>query len=53
MYEFRVTIEMERDGIQVFIVNTDAENEAEAEDQIKYLINNKLEILSMEQIKLG
>ncbi len=53
MYEFRIVIRMERGGEQVFIVNTDAENEAAAEDQIKYLVNNSLEIVSIEQIKMG
>ncbi|MDR4505411.1 MAG: hypothetical protein MRK01_11575 [Candidatus Scalindua sp.] len=53
MYEFRIVIRMERGEEQVFIVNTDAENEATAEDQIKYLVNNSLEILTIERIKMG
>jgi type III secretory pathway lipoprotein EscJ len=53
MFEFRIVIRMERGEEQVFIVNTDAANEAAAKDQIQYLVNNSLEIVSMEQIKLG
>ncbi|ODS32348.1 MAG: hypothetical protein SCARUB_02544 [Candidatus Scalindua rubra] len=44
---------MERGGEQVFIVNADAENEQAAEDQIRYLVENSLEVLSISEIKMG
>jgi len=53
MFEFRIVIGMERGEEQVFIISTDAENEIAAEDQIRYLVNNSLEVLSIEQIKMG
>jgi hypothetical protein len=53
MYEFRVTVGMERGGEQVFIVNAEAESEKEAEDQIRYLVENSLEVLGISEIKMG
>ncbi len=53
MYEFRVTVGMERGGEQVFVVNAEAESEKEAEDQIRYLVENSLEVLGISEIKMG
>ncbi len=53
MYEFRVTIGMERGGEQVFIVSAEAGTEKEAEDQVRYLVENSLEVLSISEIKMG
>ena len=61
MYEFRVKVgfdvgevegEMEK-GEQVFIISAESENELDAEDQIRYLVENKMEVLNMSQIKIG
>jgi len=61
MYEFRVKVgfdvgevegEMEK-GEQVFIISAESENELDAEDQIKYLVENKMEVLNISQIKIG
>ncbi len=61
MYEFRVRVgisiggeegEIER-GEQAFIISAESENELDAEDQIRYLVENKLEALSISQIKMG
>lgn len=43
---------MERGGEQVFIVSAEASTEKEAEDQIRYLVNNSLEVLSIAQINI-
>ena len=40
MYEFRVRVGMKGGGDQVFIVSAEVENEIEAEDQIRYLVEN-------------
>ncbi len=61
MYEFRVRVELgigekgediER-GEQIFIISAESENELDAEDQIRYLVENKLEVLNISQIKIG
>ncbi|MDR4498916.1 MAG: hypothetical protein MRK02_13515 [Candidatus Scalindua sp.] len=52
MFEFRIVVGMERGEELVFIISTDAENEVAAEDQVRYLVNNSLEVLSIEQIKM-
>ena len=52
MFEFRIVVGMERGEEQVFIISTDAENEMAAEDQVRYLVNNSLEVLSIKQIKM-
>jgi len=61
MYEFRVRVgfeigdiegEMER-GEQVFIITAESENELDAKDQIKYLVESKMEVLNISQIKIG
>jgi hypothetical protein len=62
MYEFRVRVgfgiggeeegEVER-GEQSFIISAESENELDAEDQIRYLVENKLEVLDISQIKIG
>ncbi len=65
MYEFRVRVgigigggggggegEIER-GEQAFIISAESENELDAEDQIRYLVENKLEVLNISQIKIG
>jgi len=53
MYEFRVRVGMKGGGEQVFLVSAEAENVAEAEDQIRYLVENDLEVLNLFQIKMG
>jgi len=50
MYEFKIVVGMERGGEQVFIVNVDAGTTKEAEDQIKHLVTNSLEVLSIVKI---
>ncbi len=61
MYEFRVRVELgigekgediER-GEQIFIISAESENELDAEDQIRYLVENKMEVLNISQIKIG
>ena len=61
MYEFRVRVELgigekgeeiER-GEQIFIISAESENELDAEDQIKYLVENEMEVLNISQIKIG
>lgn len=61
MYEFRVSVgfeigevdgEIER-GEQVFIISAESENELDAEDQIRYLAENEMEVLNISQIKIG
>jgi hypothetical protein len=61
MYEFRVRVELgigekgediER-GEQIFIISADSENELAAEDQIRYLVENEMEVLNISQIKIG
>ena len=62
MYEFRVRVgfgigggeegEIER-GEQAFIISAESENELDAEDQIRFLVENKLEVLNISQIKIG
>ena len=61
MYEFRVRVgleigevdgEIER-GEQVFIISAESENELDAEDQIRYLVENEMEVLNISQIKIG
>lgn len=52
MYEFKIVVGMERGGEQVFIINADAETAKAAEDQIRYLVNNSLSILSIAQINV-
>jgi hypothetical protein len=61
MFEFRVRVgisiggeegEIER-GEQAFIITAESENVLDAEDQIRYLVENKLEVLSISQIKIG
>jgi hypothetical protein len=39
VYEFRVTVGMQRGGKQVFIASTEAGTKKETEDQIRYLVN--------------
>ena len=55
MYEFRVRVgfeigevegEIER-GEQSFIITAESENELDAEDQIRYLIENKMEVVGL------
>ncbi len=53
MYEFRVRVGMKDGGDQVFIVSAEVENEVEAEDQIRYIVENELEVLNILQIKMG
>ena len=53
MYEFSVTVGMEGGGEQVFIVSAEAETSKAAEDQIRYLAENRLEVLSVTEIKIG
>ena len=61
MYEFRVRVGFEiggkegeiEKGEQVFIITAESENELDAEDQIKYLVENKMEVLNISQIKIG
>ncbi len=53
MYEFRVRVGMKGGGDQVFLVSAEVENEIEAEDQIRYLVENDLEVLNIFQIKMG
>jgi hypothetical protein len=52
MYEFRIVVGMERGEEQVFIVNAEANNADDAKDQIRYLVENKLEMLSISQINM-
>ncbi|MBS1259415.1 MAG: hypothetical protein MAG551_02485 [Candidatus Scalindua arabica] len=61
MYEFRVRVELgigekgediER-GEQIFIISAESENELDAEDQIRYLVENEMELLNISQIKIG
>ncbi len=62
MYEFRVRVgfgigggeegEIER-GEQAFIISAESENELDAEDQIRHLVENKMEVLNISQIKIG
>ncbi len=61
MYEFRVRVELgigekgediER-GEQIFIISAESENKLDAEDQIRYLVENKMEVLNISQIKIG
>ena len=61
MYEFRVRVELgigekgediER-GEQIFIISAESENELDAEDQIRYLAENEMEVLNISQIKIG
>ena len=60
MYEFRVRVELgigekgediER-GEQIFIISAESENELDAEDQIRYLVENKLEVLEIFKIDI-
>jgi hypothetical protein len=44
--------EIER-GEQVFIISAESENELDAEDQIRYLAENEMEVLNISQIKIG
>ena len=53
MYEFRLTVSWEGGGDQLFIINVEAGNEEDAKDQIQYLVENKLEVLALTQIKVG
>jgi len=53
MYEFRLTVSWQGDGEQLFIVNVEAGNEDDARDQLKYLVENKLNVLALAQIKMG
>ncbi len=61
MYEFRVRVELgigekgeeiER-GEQIFIISAESENELDAEDQIRHLVENEMEVLNISQIKIG
>ncbi len=61
MYEFRVRVELglgekgediER-GEQIFIISAESENELDAEDQIRYLVEKEMEVLNISQIKIG
>lgn len=52
MYEFKIVVSNESGGEQVFIVNADAGTTKEAEDQIKYLVTNSLEVLSIVKIDI-
>jgi len=52
MYEFRLTVSWEAGGEQLFILNVEAGNEEDAKDQIKYLVENKLEVRALTQIKV-
>ena len=61
MYEFRVRVELgigekgediER-GEQIFIISAESENELDAEDQIRYLVENEMEVLNISQIMIG
>ncbi len=52
MYEFRVRVGMKGGGEQVFLVSAEVENESEAEDQIRYLVENDLEVLNIMHIKM-
>ena len=61
MYEFRVRVELgigekgediER-GEQIFVISAESENELDAEDQIRYLVENEMEVLNISQIKIG
>jgi len=53
MYEFRLTVNWEGVGDQLFIINVEAGNEEDAKDQIQYLVENKLKVLALTQIKVG
>ena len=61
MYEFRVSVGFEigevegeiEKGEQVFIISPESENELDAEDQIRYLVENEMEVLNISQIKIG
>jgi hypothetical protein len=53
MYEFSVTVGTEGGGEQVFIVSAEAETSKAAEDQIRYLVENSLEVLGVSEIKIG
>ncbi len=54
MYEFRVRVGIGTEGgEQAFIISAESENELDAEDQIRYLVENKLEVLNISQIKIG
>ena len=53
MYEFRLTVNWEGGEDQLFIINVEAGNEEDAKDQIQYLVENKLEVLALTQIKVG
>ena len=61
MYEFRVRVGFEigeiegeiEKGEQVFIISPESENELDAEDQIRYLVENEMEVLNISQIKIG
>jgi hypothetical protein len=53
MYEFRLTVSWEGGGDQLFIINVEAGNSEDAKDQIKYLVENKLKVLALTQIRVG
>ncbi len=53
MYEFRLTVSWEGGEDQLFIINVEAGNEEDAKDQIRYLVENKLKVRALAQIKVG
>ncbi len=40
-------------GEQIFIISAESENELDAEDQIRHLVENEMEVLNISQIKIG
>lgn len=53
MYEFRLTVSWADGEDQLFIVNVEAGNEEDAKDQINYLVENKLKVRALTQIRVG
>ncbi len=52
MYEYKIVVSNEKGGEQVFIVNTDSGTTKEAEDEIRYLVTNSLEVVSITKIDI-
>lgn len=53
MYEFRVLVGTEDGAELTYIISAEAEYDAAAEDQVRYLVENKFEVLEITQIKMG
>lgn len=53
MYEFRVLVGTGEGGERTYVISSESENEFDAEDQIRFLVENKLEVLSISQINIS